>query len=164
MVMAHGKHGARHRVLGDGDSSDTAERIDDVFMELVSWAKLALVSNVTFTGVMGDTHPRKPPTGATQKESRAPEGGLDDDRTIDNARFHCENCAMRTKRQQEPESMTDALRRAIVESGESHNKLWKATGVSRASIAKFVTGEQSLRLDLADRLAKHFGLNVVKTD
>ncbi len=54
--------------------------------------------------------------------------------------------------------MTEPLRRAIVESGISYKALWKATGVQRASIQRFVEGRNSLRLDKADKLAEHFGL------
>jgi plasmid maintenance system antidote protein VapI len=59
-------------------------------------------------------------------------------------------------------SMTDTLRQCIVESGEAYIALERATGVKRASIMRFVRGETSLRLDLADKLAAHFGLEVVK--
>jgi plasmid maintenance system antidote protein VapI len=58
------------------------------------------------------------------------------------------------------ETMTEVLRRAIVESGEAHIALERATGVKRASIMRFVRGTTSLRLDLADRLATHLGLEV----
>lgn len=54
------------------------------------------------------------------------------------------------------------LRRTIVESGVSYNALQKATGVTRASIMRFVRGDQSLRLDMADRLAEYFGLELRK--
>jgi plasmid maintenance system antidote protein VapI len=50
------------------------------------------------------------------------------------------------------------LRRAIAESGASYNAIEKATGVSRASVMRFVEGRQSLRLDMADRLADFLGL------
>lgn len=59
-------------------------------------------------------------------------------------------------------SMTEALRQCIVESSEAYSALERATGVKRASIMRFVRGETSLRLDLADKLAAHFGLEVVK--
>jgi plasmid maintenance system antidote protein VapI len=55
---------------------------------------------------------------------------------------------------------TDALRQAIRESGLSYLELEQRTGVHRASISRFVTGARSLRLDVADRLAAHFGLRV----
>ena len=38
--------------------------------------------------------------------------------------------------------------------------LERETGVARASIMRFVRGSQSLRLDMADRLAAHLGLTL----
>jgi plasmid maintenance system antidote protein VapI len=67
---------------------------------------------------------------------------------------------MRAKRP--GETMSEVLRRAIVESGETYLGLSKATGLTRASIQRFVDGRNSLRLDLADRLATHFGLTLRK--
>ena len=57
-------------------------------------------------------------------------------------------------------TMTEVLRRAIVESGEAHIALERTTGVQRASIMRFVRGESSLRLDLADKLAAYFELSL----
>ena len=37
------------------------------------------------------------------------------------------------------------------------------TGVERASISRFVRGERSLRLDMADKLAAYFGLKLTRT-
>jgi plasmid maintenance system antidote protein VapI len=39
----------------------------------------------------------------------------------------------------------------------------REAGVQRASVMRFLRGEQSLRLDVADRLAAYFGLKLVKT-
>jgi plasmid maintenance system antidote protein VapI len=58
--------------------------------------------------------------------------------------------------------ITDLLRRTIAESGVSYNALQRETGVTRASIMRFVEGRQSLRLDMADRLAEFFGLALKK--
>src|SRR5438876_8742019 len=58
--------------------------------------------------------------------------------------------------------ITDLLRRMIVESGLSYNALQRETGVTRASMMRFVEGRQSLRLDIADRLAAFFGLALQK--
>jgi plasmid maintenance system antidote protein VapI len=58
------------------------------------------------------------------------------------------------------ESMTEALRRAIAESGMAHIALARATGVQRASIMRFMHGTQSLRLDVADKLAAYFELEL----
>ncbi len=56
--------------------------------------------------------------------------------------------------------ISDVLRRTIVESGISYNALQKETGVTRASIMRFVRGDQSIRLDMADRLAEFLGLSL----
>jgi plasmid maintenance system antidote protein VapI len=58
--------------------------------------------------------------------------------------------------------MTEALRKEIVNSKQSFKALQGATGVKRQSLMKFVAGEQSLRLDMADKLAMHFGLQILK--
>ena len=54
-------------------------------------------------------------------------------------------------------TMTQTLRKAIADSG-SIRAISLATGVTRQSMMKFARGEQSLRLDMADLLAEHFGL------
>jgi plasmid maintenance system antidote protein VapI len=56
--------------------------------------------------------------------------------------------------------MSEPLRRAIVESGVAFLKIEQDTGIARASISRFVAGRRSLRLDLADRLAAYFGLEL----
>ena len=53
--------------------------------------------------------------------------------------------------------MTELLRESLSEA-ESLNAVQKATGLKRQALAKFLRGEQSLRLDLADKLAAHFGI------
>lgn len=54
-------------------------------------------------------------------------------------------------------TMTELLRQAIRES-PSLRALYLATGVDRAALRRFRDGETSLRLDIADRLAAHFGI------
>jgi plasmid maintenance system antidote protein VapI len=56
--------------------------------------------------------------------------------------------------------ISDVLRRTIAESGISYNALQRETGVTRASIMRFVRGDQSMRLDMVDRLAAFFGLEL----
>ena len=58
--------------------------------------------------------------------------------------------------------LTDLLKRSIVESGIPYNQLERATGVKRASIIRFLRGDQSMRLDLAERLMVYFGFEVRK--
>lgn len=57
--------------------------------------------------------------------------------------------------------MTVALKKAIAESGMAHIAIERETGVKRQSIMKFMRGERTLRLDIADRLADYFELEVV---
>ena len=58
--------------------------------------------------------------------------------------------------------ISDLLRQTIAKSGVSYNALQRETGVTRASIMRFVRGDQSLRLDMADRLAAYFDLELQK--
>ena len=65
---------------------------------------------------------------------------------------------MKPRRRTAP--ITDLLRRTIAESDVPYLTLERETGVKRGSIARFVRGDQSIRLDLADRLAEYFGLEL----
>lgn len=56
--------------------------------------------------------------------------------------------------------LTVAIKQAITESELSFKALERATGVKRQSLMKFMAGEQSLRLDMADRLAVYFDLRI----
>ena len=58
--------------------------------------------------------------------------------------------------------MTDLLRKELAEA-ESLRAVERATGVKRQSMMKFIRSEQSLRLDMADRLAEHFGIESRKS-
>jgi plasmid maintenance system antidote protein VapI len=53
--------------------------------------------------------------------------------------------------------MTELLREALAEC-ESLRGVERATGVKNPSLVRFLHGEQSLRLDLADKVAEHFGI------
>ena len=59
-------------------------------------------------------------------------------------------------------TLTSVLRDAIIERGVSYKALSRETGVARASIQRFVDCRQSIRLDMADRLAAYFGLELRK--
>jgi cyanate lyase len=57
--------------------------------------------------------------------------------------------------------LTTAIKQAIAESDLSFKALERATGVKRQSLMKFMAGEQSLRLDMADKLVIYFDLHLV---
>lgn len=56
-------------------------------------------------------------------------------------------------------TMTELLRRAIADA-DSLLGIERDTGVKRAALRRFRDGEQSLRLDMADKLAAYFGLEL----
>ena len=60
------------------------------------------------------------------------------------------------------QSLADALRAAIEDSDESFKSLERETGVLRQSLMKFARGEQSLRLDLADKLTSYFKIKITR--
>ena len=60
-----------------------------------------------------------------------------------------------------PATMTERLRQAIAESGLPMLTIATDTGIQRASLIRFARGDQSLRLDVADKLAAYFGLKLV---
>ncbi len=56
-----------------------------------------------------------------------------------------------------------ALKDAIVRSGLTAYRLSKDTGLSQYSIGWFVQGKRTLRLDIAAKLAKRLGLELIET-
>lgn len=60
-------------------------------------------------------------------------------------------------------SVTAALLDALNETELSHRRIERDTGVKRASIMRFMRGETSLRLDVADKLVEYFGIEVHQT-
>jgi len=56
--------------------------------------------------------------------------------------------------------ITAILKDAILRSGIPYKALERETGVQRSSIQRFVDGRQSIRLDVADRLAIYFGFEL----
>ncbi len=61
---------------------------------------------------------------------------------------------------QDEQPITDALKTAIESSGMSIKALERETGVSRQSMMHFMRGTRTLRLDIADKLAAFFKLDV----
>jgi hypothetical protein len=56
--------------------------------------------------------------------------------------------------------ISEGLRDALAKSGMSYYAIERATGVSRPSIIYFMRGEKTIRLNIADRLADYFRLEV----
>ena len=63
-------------------------------------------------------------------------------------------------------SMTDLLKKAIAEAiagGVSIRSIARAADTSHPSLIKFLRGDQSIRLDKADNLARYFGIVSTRT-
>ena len=67
-------------------------------------------------------------------------------------------------KRKKPKTMTEVLRQAVIDSEIPMLRLSNETGIVRASLIRFVRGDQSLRLDMADKLAEYFGLELTKRD
>jgi plasmid maintenance system antidote protein VapI len=75
-------------------------------------------------------------------------------------RTHVEHPAKRQGTRTENLPITEGLQNVIVESGMAYHAIERATGVKRQSIMYFMRGQKSLRLNIADRLAVYFGLEL----
>ena len=62
----------------------------------------------------------------------------------------------------QPTTMSDVLRETLLTADIPLLTLERETGVKRASLRFFLRGERSLHLDVADKLATYFGLELVK--
>ena len=59
-------------------------------------------------------------------------------------------------------TMSDVLRQQIRTGTESVYAIAMSTGLEPASLRRFAAGKRSLRLDMADKLAAHFGFELTK--
>jgi transcriptional regulator with XRE-family HTH domain len=59
------------------------------------------------------------------------------------------------------DSLRQTLRRAIAD-GLSFKRLAEETGITRQSLMGFAKGERTIYLDIADKLAVYFGVELVK--
>ena len=66
-----------------------------------------------------------------------------------------------TMKKKPPQSpLTDALKKAVIDSGLPLLQISKGSGVEYASLFRFMSGERSLRLDKADKIAVYFHLQL----
>jgi len=65
-------------------------------------------------------------------------------------------------RQKTYDTMTEAILESMAESELSFKSIERETGVLRQSLMKFAAGEQTIRLDAADKLAAFFGLEITR--
>lgn len=58
--------------------------------------------------------------------------------------------------------ISEQLKQAIKDSGQSHNAIAKESGVARRLIDRFMKGEIRIRIDTADHLAEYLGFELSK--
>ena len=63
-------------------------------------------------------------------------------------------------RRKKEQPVTDSLKKAIRDSGMGFRELERETGVIRQSLMRFMAGKGSLRVDVADKLAAYFELEL----
>lgn len=59
-------------------------------------------------------------------------------------------------------TLADQLRAAVADSGLSHYRIAKDTGISQPIITRFVNGDRSVSLDTAGKLAAYFGMSLAR--
>jgi plasmid maintenance system antidote protein VapI len=56
--------------------------------------------------------------------------------------------------------LSDAVRKAIDDSGESRYAIAKATGIDESALGKFYNGHRGITTDTLDRLGEYLGLRI----
>ncbi len=56
--------------------------------------------------------------------------------------------------------MTDQLKRAVADSGQTLYRVAKGSGVDYSALLRFVSGERGLTLESADKVAAYLGLEL----
>lgn len=67
------------------------------------------------------------------------------------------------KKRKLPATLTDLLREELAQV-DSLREVARATGTHHATLLRFLREDQTLRLDAADALARHFGIEHVRKE
>ncbi|MCE5268282.1 MAG: helix-turn-helix domain-containing protein [Planctomycetaceae bacterium] len=57
--------------------------------------------------------------------------------------------------------LTDQLRHAILNSGQSQYAICKATGIDKTALSRFVNGERGVSMEVLNTLGEYLGLRIV---
>jgi transcriptional regulator with XRE-family HTH domain len=58
-------------------------------------------------------------------------------------------------------ALTEQVRRAIAESGQTRYRIAQETGIAESTLCKFMAGERGFTLASLDKLADYLGLGIV---
>jgi hypothetical protein len=59
--------------------------------------------------------------------------------------------------------LSDQIRNAVANCGQTRYAVSKATGISQATLSRFMAGERGLPMKTLDVLADYLGLNIITT-
>ncbi|MCX7420598.1 MAG: helix-turn-helix transcriptional regulator [Planctomycetia bacterium] len=59
--------------------------------------------------------------------------------------------------------LTEQVRQAIDDCGESRYRICKETGIDAATISRFMSGERGMSLTALDTVAEYLGLSIVSS-
>ena len=68
------------------------------------------------------------------------------------------------KKQKRPPTLSEQLKEAILNCGQTRYRIAQETGVTEATLSKFVHGHHGLSLETVDVLGKYLGLRLVVAD
>jgi len=57
--------------------------------------------------------------------------------------------------------LTDQLRQAVLNCGQSQYAICKATGIDKSALFRFVTGERGVSMEVMNTLGEYLGLRIV---
>ena len=57
--------------------------------------------------------------------------------------------------------LTDQLRQAVLNCGQSQYAICKATGIDKTALFRFVTGERGVSMEVMNTLGEYLGLRIV---
>jgi hypothetical protein len=57
--------------------------------------------------------------------------------------------------------LTDQLRQAVLNCGQSQYAICKATGIDKTALYRFVTGERGVSMEVMNTLGDYLGLRIV---
>ncbi len=60
-----------------------------------------------------------------------------------------------------PKIISETVRQAILDCGESRYRISMETGITQATLSRFVRGETGLSMPALDRLGEYLGLEIV---
>ncbi len=69
-----------------------------------------------------------------------------------------------SRRSKQRVKLSDQIRAAVENCGQTRYAIWKATGIDQATLSRFIAGKLFISCDAMDKLADHLKLNISTED